>query len=146
MFTYEWFPAYMFPFLNSVSIPCLASMHVTGSKAAVLTNLFGGSLTNEGLGLFSLSFDWQYVRYRSCIEATRLTEPTSCRSLPPRPPFLSSYKLTRLRGFLSATQRFLVSLCLSIRIISLLRSNKVAKTCFFLGTSFIELVKISARN
>jgi hypothetical protein len=37
---------------------------------------------------------------------------------------------------------FLVSLFLSIRIISLLRSNKVAKTCFFLG----ELVKISARN
>lgn len=50
MLTYEWFPAYMFPFLNSVSIPCLASMHATGSKAAVLTNLFGGSLTNEGLG------------------------------------------------------------------------------------------------
>jgi hypothetical protein len=96
MFTYEWFPAYMFPFLNSVSIPCLASMHATGSKAAVLTNLFGGSLTNEGLGLFSLSFDWQYVRYRSCIEAT---------SYPPRPPFLSTYKLMRLRGFLSATQR-----------------------------------------
>ena len=76
MFTYEWFPAYMFPFLNSFSIPCLASMHATGSKAGVLTNLFGGSINNEGLGLFSLSFDWQYVRYCSCIEANRLTEPT----------------------------------------------------------------------
>lgn len=62
MFFYEFFPAYIFPFLNSVSIPCLAAMRATGSKAAVLTNLFGGSLNNEGLGLFSLSFDWQYVR------------------------------------------------------------------------------------
>jgi len=63
MFIYEFFPAYIFPFLNSVSIPCLAAMKATGTKAANLTNLFGGSLTNEGLGLFTLSFDWQYVRY-----------------------------------------------------------------------------------
>lgn len=61
MFAYEWFPAYIFPWLNSVSIPCLASMSATGSKAAVLTNLFGGATNNEGLGLFSLSFDWQYI-------------------------------------------------------------------------------------
>ncbi len=53
MFFYEFFPAYIFPWLNSVSIPCLASMHATGDKAAVLTNLFGGALNNEGLGLFS---------------------------------------------------------------------------------------------
>ncbi|KAI3391569.1 hypothetical protein diail_7139, partial [Diaporthe ilicicola] len=61
MFAYEWFPAYMFPWLNSVSIPCLAAMKATGSKAEVLTNLFGGSINNEGIGLFSLSFDWQYI-------------------------------------------------------------------------------------
>ncbi|KAK2001328.1 OPT oligopeptide transporter [Colletotrichum falcatum] len=61
MFIYEFFPAYIFPWLNSVSIPCLAAMSATGSKAAVLTNLFGGSINNEGLGLFSLSFDWQYI-------------------------------------------------------------------------------------
>ncbi|KAI6713955.1 OPT oligopeptide transporter [Diplocarpon mali] len=61
MFAYEFFPAYMFPWLNSVSIPCLASMKATGSKAQVLTNLFGGSVNNEGLGLFSVSFDWQYI-------------------------------------------------------------------------------------
>jgi hypothetical protein len=61
MFLYETFPAYIFPWLNSISIPCLAAMHATGSKAAVLTNLFGGANNNEGLGLFSLSFDWQYV-------------------------------------------------------------------------------------
>ena len=61
MFVYEFFPAYIFPWLNSVSIPCLAAMHATGSKAAILTNLFGGATNNEGLGWFSISFDWQYV-------------------------------------------------------------------------------------
>jgi len=76
MSVYEFFPAYIFPFLNSVSIPCLAAMHATGSKAAVLTNLFGGSINNEGLGLFNFSFDWQYVRRRSCTEATKLNELT----------------------------------------------------------------------
>lgn len=64
MFAFEWFPAYIWPWLNSVSIPCLASMHATGETAAVLTNLFGGSIPNEGLGLFNIGFDWQYV---SCI-------------------------------------------------------------------------------
>jgi hypothetical protein len=62
MSVYEFFPAYIFPWLNSVSIPCLAAMHATGDKAVTLTNLFGGSINNEGLGLFNLSFDWQYVR------------------------------------------------------------------------------------
>lgn len=61
MFFYEFLPAYIWPWLNSVSIPCLASMKATGSTAAVLTNLFGGATNNEGLGLFSLSFDWQYI-------------------------------------------------------------------------------------
>jgi hypothetical protein len=61
MFCYEFFPAYIFPWLNSVSIPCLAAMNATGSKGAILTNLFGGATNNEGLGMFSLSLDWQYV-------------------------------------------------------------------------------------
>ncbi|EFQ93896.1 hypothetical protein CFE70_006939 [Pyrenophora teres f. teres 0-1] len=61
MFVYEFFPAYIFPWLNSVSVPCLAAAHATGSKAATLTNLFGGARNNEGLGLFNLSFDWQYI-------------------------------------------------------------------------------------
>ncbi|KAI5268780.1 peptide transporter [Aureobasidium subglaciale] len=61
MFFYEFFPAYIFPWLNSVSIPCLAAMKATGEKAAVLTNLFGGATNNEGLGMFTLSFDWQYI-------------------------------------------------------------------------------------
>ncbi|KAL5115216.1 hypothetical protein ACEQ8H_006890 [Pleosporales sp. CAS-2024a] len=61
MFCYEFFPAYIFPWLNSISIPCLAAMHATGNTAKTLTNLFGGSVNNEGLGLFSLSLDWQYI-------------------------------------------------------------------------------------
>ncbi|KAF7559173.1 hypothetical protein G7046_g4975 [Stylonectria norvegica] len=61
MSIYEIFPAYIFPWLNSVSIPCLAAMRATGNKAAILTNVFGGSTNNEGLGLFTLSFDWQYI-------------------------------------------------------------------------------------
>ncbi|KAI5461791.1 putative oligopeptide transporter [Mariannaea sp. PMI_226] len=61
MFFYEFFPAYIFPWLNSVSVPCLAAMKATGETAAVLTNLFGGATNNEGLGLFNISFDWQYI-------------------------------------------------------------------------------------
>lgn len=36
-------------------------MNATGAKGAILTNLFGGATNNEGLGMFSLSLDWQYV-------------------------------------------------------------------------------------
>lgn len=61
MFAYEWFPAYIWPWLNSVSVPCLASMNATGNRASILTNLFGGSLSNEGLGILNFSFDWQYI-------------------------------------------------------------------------------------
>ncbi|AEO60728.1 hypothetical protein MYCTH_98157 [Thermothelomyces thermophilus ATCC 42464] len=61
MFFYEFLPAYIWPWLNAISIPCLAAMHTVGKKAAVLTNLFGGSINNEGLGLFSISLDWQYI-------------------------------------------------------------------------------------
>lgn len=61
MTAYEFFPAYIWPWLNSISVPCLAAMHTTGNKASILTNIFGGSINNEGLGLFNFSFDWQYV-------------------------------------------------------------------------------------
>lgn len=77
MGVYEFFPAYIFPWLNSVSIPCLASMHATGDKAAILTNLFGGATNNEGLGLFTLSLDWQYVRHSSsynCVEEQTINQ------------------------------------------------------------------------
>lgn len=61
MFAYEFLPAYIWPWLTSVSIPCLASMNATGSTATKLTRLFGGATNNEGLGLFSVALDWQYV-------------------------------------------------------------------------------------
>ncbi|KAJ4129652.1 hypothetical protein NW754_003934 [Fusarium falciforme] len=61
MSIYEFFPAYIFPWLNSISVPCLAAMKATGDKAATLTRIFGGATNNEGLGLFSISLDWQYI-------------------------------------------------------------------------------------
>ncbi|ODN96491.1 hypothetical protein L198_04205 [Cryptococcus wingfieldii CBS 7118] len=40
MLAYQPFPAYIIPWLNSVSVPCLASMKATGSKADILTNQY----------------------------------------------------------------------------------------------------------
>lgn len=58
---YEFLPAYIFPTLNSFSIPCLASMHAPKRIQQTLTNIFGGAQSNQGMGLLSLSFDWQYI-------------------------------------------------------------------------------------
>ncbi|GJJ10751.1 hypothetical protein Clacol_004979 [Clathrus columnatus] len=58
---YEVIPSYMFPWLNGVSIPCLASLKASDFVRMTFTNLFGGAQANEGLGLLSLSFDWQYI-------------------------------------------------------------------------------------
>lgn len=44
------------PVLTGVSVFCLANR-----KSMLFTNLFGGSNGNEGLGLFSISLDWQYI-------------------------------------------------------------------------------------
>ena len=61
MFTYEIIPAYIFPLLNGINIFCLASQHASPNVQNVFTNIFGGANSNEGLGLFSLGFDWQYI-------------------------------------------------------------------------------------
>ena len=61
MFTYEIIPAYIFPLLNGINVFCLASQHASPSVQNVFTNIFGGADFNEGLGLFGLSFDWQYI-------------------------------------------------------------------------------------
>ncbi|RDW82602.1 OPT superfamily oligopeptide transporter-1 [Coleophoma cylindrospora] len=53
---WEWFPQYIMPALTGVSIFCLANR-----KSLVFTNIFGGTSGNEGLGLLSISFDWQYI-------------------------------------------------------------------------------------
>ncbi|KAH9062284.1 OPT oligopeptide transporter protein-domain-containing protein [Lactarius vividus] len=61
MFVYEIIPSYIFPLLNGFSIFCLASQHASPRVQDVFTNIFGGAGGNEGLGLLSLSFDWQYI-------------------------------------------------------------------------------------
>ncbi|KAI0781468.1 oligopeptide transporter [Trametes elegans] len=61
MFIWEIFPAYIFPLLNGVSIICLATQHVPSGAQDVITNLFGGTDGNEGLGFLSISLDWQYI-------------------------------------------------------------------------------------
>jgi OPT oligopeptide transporter protein len=61
MFVYEVIPAYIFPLLNAVNVFCLGSQHASQKTVDVFTHIFGGASGNEGLGLFSLSFDWQYI-------------------------------------------------------------------------------------
>ncbi|KAF5366856.1 hypothetical protein D9758_006513 [Tetrapyrgos nigripes] len=56
IFVWEWFPEYIAPLLTGVSIFCLARR-----DSAWVTRLFGGAAGNEGLGLFSLCLDWNYV-------------------------------------------------------------------------------------
>jgi hypothetical protein len=56
IFIWELFPAWIFPLLTGFSIFCLAN-----PISYDITRIFGGSNGNEGLGLFSLSFDWQYI-------------------------------------------------------------------------------------
>jgi hypothetical protein len=72
MFVYEIIPSYIFPLLNGFSIFCLASQHTSPRVQDVFTNIFGGADGNEGLGLFSLSFDWQYITSASVPYARNL--------------------------------------------------------------------------
>ena len=56
IFVWEIIPEWICPILTGVSIFCIANKHST-----TFTYIFGGSEGNEGLGLFSLCFDWQYI-------------------------------------------------------------------------------------
>jgi OPT family oligopeptide transporter len=56
LFFYEIIPQWIMPVLLGVSFFCLAKR-----DSMLFTNLFGGSNGNEGLGILSLSFDWQYI-------------------------------------------------------------------------------------
>ncbi|KAI8974273.1 OPT oligopeptide transporter protein-domain-containing protein [Trametes punicea] len=49
------------PLLNGINVICLATQHVPSGAQDVITNLFGGTDGNEGLGFLSLSLDWQYI-------------------------------------------------------------------------------------
>ncbi|KAI9059790.1 oligopeptide transporter [Trametes sanguinea] len=61
MFIWEVLPSYIFPLLNGINVVCLATQHVPSAAQDVITNLFGGTDGNEGLGFLSLSLDWQYI-------------------------------------------------------------------------------------
>ncbi|KAG9318821.1 OPT oligopeptide transporter protein-domain-containing protein [Chiua virens] len=56
IFIWELFPEWIFPLLTGFSIFCLAL-----PNNAVASTLFGGTNGNEGLGLLSVCFDWQYI-------------------------------------------------------------------------------------
>ncbi|KAJ6452376.1 OPT oligopeptide transporter [Mycena vitilis] len=56
IFVWEWFPEYIAPTLTGISIFCLANQN-----SAWFTRIFGGAAGNEGLGMFSICFDWAYV-------------------------------------------------------------------------------------
>jgi OPT family oligopeptide transporter len=56
IFFWELLPEWMFPLLTGFSIFCLAN-----PRSQDFTRIFGGSNGNEGLGLLSICFDWQYI-------------------------------------------------------------------------------------
>ncbi|SCV67642.1 BQ2448_5253 [Microbotryum intermedium] len=56
IFVWEWFPEIIAPTLTGISIFCLVDR--TNPN---LTRVFGGTNTNEGLGLFSIGFDWLQI-------------------------------------------------------------------------------------
>lgn len=59
---WEFFPAYIMPWLGGVSIFCLASMHAPTHVRTVFTTIFGGASSNEGMGLLNFGLDWQYIQ------------------------------------------------------------------------------------
>nr|XP_019002537.1 uncharacterized protein I203_05020 [Kwoniella mangroviensis CBS 8507]OCF65998.1 hypothetical protein I203_05020 [Kwoniella mangroviensis CBS 8507] len=65
IFCWEIVPSWMFPLLTAVSIICLAD----NGRHTVVRQLFGAGSSNEGLGLFSFSFDWILITqaYPLCL-------------------------------------------------------------------------------
>ncbi|CAI4213551.1 unnamed protein product [Parascedosporium putredinis] len=64
MFIWEPFASYIWPWMNGISIPCLASMKALPPTRGILMTIFGGISSNEGQGLFNFSLDWQYITSR----------------------------------------------------------------------------------
>ncbi|KAL9556180.1 hypothetical protein MBANPS3_002011 [Mucor bainieri] len=56
IFVYEFIPQYMMPILGGISVICLAK-----NDSRWVQRLFGGLGTNEGMGMFQLSFDWNLL-------------------------------------------------------------------------------------
>lgn len=65
MLIFETIPAYIMPWWNGVSIVCLATQGAKESSRKVITTIFGGASSNEGIGLLNFSFDWQYIQSRT---------------------------------------------------------------------------------
>lgn len=53
---WELLPEYIMPLLTGISMFCLFNQ-----RSMLVTNLFGGTSGNEGLGFMSFCFDWQYI-------------------------------------------------------------------------------------
>ncbi|KAF7557926.1 hypothetical protein G7Z17_g298 [Cylindrodendrum hubeiense] len=64
MFIWEPIASYIWPWLNGISVPCLASMNAAPPTRQILRTVFGGISSNEGQGLFNFSLDWQYITSR----------------------------------------------------------------------------------
>ncbi|KXH47301.1 oligopeptide transporter 8 [Colletotrichum salicis] len=64
MFIWEPTASYIWPWLNGISIPCLASMKAPPPTRKILMTFFGGINSNEGQGIFNYSLDWQYITSR----------------------------------------------------------------------------------
>jgi len=56
LFLWQAFPQYIAPIFAGVSIFCLSMRN-----NLFVTNLFGGSMANEGLGILAFSFDWTTI-------------------------------------------------------------------------------------
>ncbi|KAK7046341.1 peptide transporter MTD1 [Favolaschia claudopus] len=56
IFCWEWFPEFHNRTLTGISVFCLANRN-----SAWFSRIFGGAAGNEGLGVFALCFDWNYV-------------------------------------------------------------------------------------
>ncbi|GMF71262.1 unnamed protein product [Aspergillus oryzae] len=59
---WELFPAYIMTWLSGFSIFCLASMNAPKHTRTIFSTIFGGASSNEGMGLFNFSLDWQYIQ------------------------------------------------------------------------------------
>ncbi|KAJ5751908.1 hypothetical protein N7520_008825 [Penicillium odoratum] len=59
---WEFFPAYIVPWVGGVSVFCLASMKGPTNTRTIFSKVFGGVSSNEGMGLLNFSFDWQYIQ------------------------------------------------------------------------------------
>ncbi|KAH7131083.1 peptide transporter MTD1 [Dactylonectria macrodidyma] len=59
---WELFPAYVVTWFGGISVFCLASMNAPQHTRTVFSTIFGGASSNEGLGLFNFSLDWQYIQ------------------------------------------------------------------------------------